>query len=401
LRELPDIPLSDVPDAYAHLAAQGWDTVQEALALKPSPLFIDILEVGQRQAREARDDLEGVSLIQLGDHTFKSHATGARGGFRWRIADDDVLLMIASPKREWTISARYLSAGLWEHGLSALRERIFRALRPYTSQASDDCVRVSRADWCFDFYSPTFSREFDPGIARNVVCHSSAKAEECGSYDLWARNGRGETLTIGSKTGLQVQLYDKTKEITDASGKTWLYPVWRAGLGFDPWCDGGNADNAGNGNRPRDMWRLECRFSGEYLKDRNVRRPHELVEGRDRLISEALFSRRLTVPQAGDSNRRRWPLHPIFTMAWHARGAEDMLPLGRKVTGRRDALKDRAEKQIRGAIRSATILEFGSYDDLKAKALASRAALFVTADPQHDRKAAAAMDRYSDVEDAR
>lgn len=373
------------------LAAQGWDTVQEALALKPSPLFIDLLEVAKKQACEASDDLEGVSLLKLGDYTFKSHATGARGGFRWRIADDDVLLMIGSPKREWTISVRYLSAGLWEHGVSALRQRVFEVLRPYTTQVSDDCIRVSRADWCFDFYSPQFSREFRPGIAENVVCHSSAKAQECGAYDLWARGGRGETLTIGSKTGLQVQLYDKTREINEASGKTWLWSVWRHNLGFDPWTDG----------KPRDMWRLECRFSGEYLKDRNIRRPHELVGSVEQLIAEALFARRLTVPQGGDSNRRRWPLHPLFTMAWHERGAGEMLPLGRKVTGRREALKDRAEKQIAGAIRSATVLEFGSYDDLKAKALAVRAQRHITDDPQHQRKSAAAMDRYSDVEDAR
>jgi hypothetical protein len=68
-----------------------------------------------------QDDLEGVALLQLGDHIFKAHATGARGGFRWRISDDDVLIMIGSPKRDWTISVRYLSAGLWERGLEALR----------------------------------------------------------------------------------------------------------------------------------------------------------------------------------------------------------------------------------------------------------------------------------------
>lgn len=383
--------MSDVPEGYAQLAAQGWDTVQEALALTPSPRFIDLLEVAKRQACEASDDLEGVSLISLGDYVLKSHATGARGGFRWRIADDDMMLMIGSPKREWTISLRYLSAGLWEHGWAALRARAFEVLRPYTAQASEDCIRVSRADWCFDFYSPAFSAEFDPGISRNVVCHSSAKAEECGSYDLWARNGRGETLTIGSKTGLQVQLYDKTREIDEASGKTWLYPVWRAGLGIDPWgCE-----------KPNHMWRLECRFSGEYLKDRDIRRPHELMAARDHLLAEALFSRRLTVPHATDTNRRRWPLHPLFTMAWQARGATEMLPLGRKVTGRREALKDRAEKQIAGAIRSATILEFGAYQDDKARLLAARAHRMIEADQQHQRKSTAAMDRYSDVEDAR
>jgi hypothetical protein len=263
----------------------------------------------------------------------------------------------------------------------------------YTAQLQDDCIRVSRADWCFDFYSPAFSAAFRPGIAGNVVCHSSAKAQECGSYDLWSSNGRGETLTIGSKSGLQVQLYDKTKEIDEASGKTWLYAVWRHNLGFDPW-PGGEC-------RPRDMWRLECRFSGAHLKERNVRRPHELHAHIAQLVAEAIYSRRLTVPQENDCNRRRWPLHPIFALAWQARGAGEMLPLGRKVTGRREALGDRAEKQIAGAIRSATVLQFGAYTDDKARLLSQRAHGMITSDPQHQKKSAAAMDRYSDVEDAR
>jgi hypothetical protein len=52
------------------------------------------------------------------------------------------------------------------------------ALRPYTTQNDPDFLRVTRADWCFDFYSPALKAELHPGAVANVVCHSSAKKFE-------------------------------------------------------------------------------------------------------------------------------------------------------------------------------------------------------------------------------
>jgi hypothetical protein len=306
MRTFPDIALSPCPDTYARYLVQGYDTVQEAFWLVPSDAFVALLERSQAAARDLADNLEATVDIALGGHNFKMHATGAKGGFRWRLSDDDMILFVGSPKRDWTISCRYLSAGLWEHGLGALRERAFEALRPSTTQPDPDCVRVSRADWCFDFFSPAFTAEFTPGLASNVVCHSSAKAMERGSYDIWSRGGQGETLTIGSKAGLQNQLYNKTLEIDEASGKTWLYALWLDALDGE-WIFGDSV-------KPHDVWRLECRMSSDFLKERNVRRPHELEQNLAALVAEAIYTRRLATPTS-DSHRQRWPMHPLFSEA--------------------------------------------------------------------------------------
>ena len=388
MRALPDVPLSDCPGSYARLLCEGYDSLQEAFALTPTTEFVDMLDASQRAARELQDNLEGTVELQLGGECFKAHATGAKGGFRWRLANDDFQLLIGSPKRDWTVTCRYLSGGLWEHGPHELRARAFEALRPYTTQPDPDAVRVSRADWCFDFYSPALTRELHPGSVANVVAHSSVKKFEFGTVSV---GDKSQTVTIGSKSGLQLQLYDKTREIDEASGKEWFYPIWVAGLdGEWPWTD-----------KPRDVWRLEVRMSGDFLKERNVRRPHEFENNLPELLTEALFTRRMTVPKGSDDNRWRWPMHPIWSEAYRVRGTAQLLPIGRRVTGRRDALRERGIAQIAGGLRSLSVLDGGDYSDEKVVSLMKRARTRIEADPAHHKKVEAARVRYSDVEEAK
>lgn len=399
MRSLPDVALSPCPPEVARFAVQGWDSVQEAIRDVPTPAFCDLLKATQEAARDAQDDLEGVVSFELMGYRFNAHATGARGGFKWRISNDDVMVMIGSREREWTITVRYLSAGLWEHGLEALRARTLDTLAPYVTRQTDDRIRVTRADWCFDFYAPAVLNSFTPDLVRGMVCHSSTKAQAAGStfaavandkYAAWSRGPKVETLTIGSKSALQVQLYDKSLEIDEASGKTWLYEVWERALGDAPWRNA----------RPSGICRLECRFAGEFLKMRNVRRPDELVAALPALIAEALFTRRLTIPQ-GIKHRERWPLHPIWSEAYRQTGAPAMLPIGYKVTGRRDELRKRALKQLAGSLRSLGVLDKGGYNSEQVLKLAHEAFDLIERDPEHTRKVYAAIDRYRDVDEAR
>lgn len=413
LREIPQVTLTPCPPAYAMLCAEGWDTVQEAISHKLAHGFDKLLGAAKAAAVDVRDDLSGTVPLQLGPEEFQMHATGAKGGFRYRLSNADYLLMIGSPEREWTISVRYLSAGLWAHGVDELRARVFRALEPYTEQRSLDCVRVSRADWAFDFWSPSLRAEFRPGMYGNIVAHGAVKSTEkmtdvlrcrcCGSNDIerlvskskelneeWQRAGQGETLTTGAKDALQLQLYDKTREITDVSGKEWLYDLWIARLGFDPWA----------GEKPRDVFRLELRWASDYLKERNLRRPFEVTAALAPLIIESVVKRRLTVP-TGDSNRSRWPLHPIWSEAMRIAGARYMVPIGRRVTGARAALVSRARSQIAGAIRSAVVLKNETFDMQMVDDLWTEVLSVLSADPEHEKKVDAALDRYSTVDAAR
>lgn len=389
-------PTVKCSEHYARLVGQGWDTVQEAFALKPLPKFIDQLAAWKQQAEDIGDSLEGTVSIELNGIPFRVAAVGAKGGFKYRLESDDVIIFIGSPKRDWTISVRYLSAGLWEHGLAELRRRVFAALKDHCKQRDDDFIRTSRADYCFDLFSPQFSSEYNQAISGNVVCHSSTKKHDhlTQQFDIdsWTCGQKGETLTIGKKTGLQVQLYNKAKEITDISGKTWMTDIWVSNMdGEWPWPT----------DKITDVYRLEVRFSGDFLKDRNVRRPGEVNEHLAELITEALCNRRLTVPKDNDSrNRQRWPMHPIWERCLREFDSSKVLPIGRQVTGKRDALFNRAVLQMAGALRSATVLKFSDYSDGKVRdEVVTRALTRIEEDPEHAKKILAAQSRYSTVDE--
>lgn len=383
-------------DEYARLCGQGWDTVQEAFALTPTPAFMEKLAGWKSEAEAIGNSLEGTVTAELNGIPFNVAAVGAKGGFKYRLENDDIIIFIGSPKRDWTISVRYLSAGLWEHGLAELRRRVFVALKDHCKQHDDDVLRTSRADWCFDLYSPQFSASYDQAISGNVVCHSSTKKSDhlaqLPNIDGWTCGLKGETLTIGKKSGLQVQLYNKAQEITDISGKSWMYDYWISNLdGEWIWPT----------NKITDVWRLEVRFSGDFLKDRNIRRPSEVDEHLPKLITEALCNRRLTVPKDNDfTKRERWPMHPLWERCIREFDSSNILPLGRQVTGKRDALFDQALLQSAGTLRSATVLRFGDYSETKAKEVFSRYFDLIEKDTEHSKKIQAAQSRYSTVDEA-
>ena len=126
MRSLPEIILSECAPNYARLAAQGWDSWQDAFNLVPEPEFIDLLEKAQKRAKDESLG-NGFTMIELAGERFVVSPNGGRGGFRWRLDNDDFIVLVGSPKRDWTISIRYTSAALWEHGIGALRDRVFQS----------------------------------------------------------------------------------------------------------------------------------------------------------------------------------------------------------------------------------------------------------------------------------
>ncbi|MDE2106064.1 MAG: hypothetical protein KGL39_53065 [Patescibacteria group bacterium] len=361
--------------------------MQEAFDLAMSPALVEKLEETKEKAAKADKRRTGLAPLGLGDEAYHVRATGTKG-YRWLLECDDYLILFANPDTDWPVSVRYTAAGLWEHGVEALRTRALRSLGAYTTPNTPDHMRVTRADYCYDFHSPAFTDEMrEMDFRRAVICHSSAKITTRGeTFSTWGRPGRTETGTIGSKSALQVEVYDKSLEITEASGKTWFYELWARG------ADGELFDS--------DVHRVEIRMAGDFLKERNVRRSHELMALRPQLITEAMYTRRLTDPSAGDSNRRRWPLHPLWSEVVRQCDAPDMVPLGRRVTGRRDALVEKAVAQIAGTILSTSVLAFGEFDEAKMRELLGPVWNRITHDPDYAKKVAQLQLRYEDVEEA-
>lgn len=382
-RKPPDLKKTPLPDGHRFLCSY-FDSIQEAFAYVPHEPIVEQLEEARHKAQEAAPDGSGLWGIDWGSEHLQVRATGASGGFKWVLGNDDFLLLVKSRNCEWGVSVRYLSAGLWEHGYEALRERVNDILETYFERKAEDAVRLSRLDVACDFYLPGFT--LHPGISEFALLPSRCKVGTIGS------DGTLQTLTFGTKSSLEVQLYDKSREIREASGKEWFYKLWeREGLPVGV---------------KSDIWRLEIRFAGDWLKERDIRTFQQYAATGGKLVSEALITRRLCVPN-GDSNRARLPLHPIWSSAWeHAAHAwPEYVPLGRHVTGRREKLIQQAMKQIAGSMRTLQVLHDKNcapvLDDYLVQKIAWDAYEIAAESKKTPEKIAQIKERYKFVEEPR
>lgn len=404
VRNLPDVSLTKVKPGYCRQLAKGWDYWQEAYDLKPTEQMVEGLADAKARALQLSEAKDSKIPFTIGGEPVMCHAYGG-GGQPYQLSTDDFLIFIGSGslKKDWQVSVRYLSAGLWEHGLKALQETIRRLLwmsdeffgnktdTAYSElQGHQSGVKVTRADYCFDFHCPTFAEEFRPRLAEYVVGHSSIKSQV--HYDVWANSAHGETLNIGNIKGVQVAIYNKAKEITEISGKKWMYDLWMQGTQGE-WLWGDDI--------PTNVWRLEVRMSAKFLKSRNVRDCGMLLQERNILLREALYTRRLTRRNRKDKDRSRWPIHPIWSQAILNLKGDGMMPLGFMVSGTRDLLVERQQKQILGALRSLSILNQGKFDRGYLETFLLNAVDEIEEDPDHEDKIKAARFRYQNVDEAK
>lgn len=385
-RFIPSIQTDTTP-GYASLIGHNFDTVQESFNVSMPDALIERLDRAKAQAGESEMPVP----ITFGGEVFQVWV-GASQGKKYVIENDDFQIHFGSQKQNWPVSIRYLSAGLWEHGFDAVKKRALACLlsecRPVcTPQDSPEVwQRVSRIDYAFDFYSHAFTGEMFDGLARRkVLAPSGVKIGVIGT------SLRDETLQIGySRPGLTIQIYDKGKEITDMSGKTWMYEVWQREGYFPPHDEHG-----------KHCWRVEIRFGKDYIKNRGILTFEQFYDRLHEMLAEAIFSRRMVTPSDTDGHRERWPLHPLWAALYDASGrAGSYVPIGRQITLRRDAMRDCLEKQIIGTMRAVATLG-GEYDGRMKDHIGESCIDAVEQDKKHAFKVAKARERYRFIEDAR
>ncbi len=178
------------------------------------------------------------------------------------------------------IHVQFKSRGLWQVGpRAALRE-----LQDILVSAGLRLIRpasVSRVDWCFDFAlgRVDFTEEHFLSKARKDVKHRGG--------------GEPETFTFG-RGDLVVRVYDKVKEIIEQSGKVWLHDLW---------------------GQKEGVWRIEVQARRAFLKQHGIRTPEDLFEHQGFVARWVLEKHTTLRVPSGDSNRSRWPRHPLWKAA--------------------------------------------------------------------------------------
>ena len=357
MRSSPTVKKS-IRDYDCTFLASGYDTLEESAS-------VYILEETWKRLEEAKaaaaenntGSNQAYTTVFCGmEFQIKPHG-GA--GVSFLLSNQLFTVAIRPAKVPFNISVTYRARTLWQYGPDEARRMIWGALlselkqRPVENEhgemVHDNWRRVSRADFCFDIRSPELTQEMGADMVDRIVCHSSSKArwdfkaEDLEGYAMGTSN-RIQTLTIGKKGSLQVQIYDKSAEITEKSQKTWMYKIW---------SDTGEVSDVSN------VWRVELRFGREYLAARNIDTFEDFEFHRERLLSEALKTRRLT-DKTMDSNKRRWPLHPVWNMALEKAGnALEMVDLGRHREPAADAIIEKIIQDMAAALRRNNVLEVG------------------------------------------
>lgn len=381
-KSIPNVKFAEIPQGYAKFLACGYDSIQESFDVSVTTDWAEKLFALRYEAEASACPIS----FNVGDD-LQMQPIGA-SGFKYRIENDDFQLLIRDPagkQKDWQITVRYLSAGLWEYGYTKLKDRVIRILNILCfAPNSDDWQRVTRCDFCFDFYSEQFSAEMTPEICTGIIGTNKTKQQingqtsfelETVDYNAWLKAGIIETITIGNKGSLQVSVYDKTKEIKEASGKTWFYKIWGQ-------------------EYKSNVYRLEIRMAKEWLRNRNINTMEQIENYRAELINEALIRRRLAVV-GEDTNKTRWKIHPLWAMAYEINGkCCEIMTIGHQVTTKKDELKEMLVKQVAGCVRSIVVLQANKWDEAIYVAAMKEISEQLFNDPQKNKKLNNVIERY-------
>lgn len=367
-RQAPKVPLSPRTEGYGEVLASGFDTVEETFDLELEPNILTRLESAKAKAQDRGDD--EIEPIRIGVENFQVQPYGGPGGVKYILRSEDFLLRIRTG-RDWPVSVRYLSGAIWRDGIDHLRGRIHQIMQIMgggIDAESGEIVKaiklrdaLKRIDWAIDIYAPEFTEEMSWQMMAGVVCHSSSKVFPVGT------SARLETITIGSKKSMQVQVYDKGKEITEVSGKSWMTTLWRRNENY-------RINIYRDDKRPEHVWRIETRFAKEYLRDRGIARFEDVRDRLDQMVIEALFTHRLAdLAGAGaKAQARDLPLHPLWSLAVELTDCREMPELGRVFTEKREVLQLMMLNQASGCLRALSVLEKNNFEPVDAASLAGR-----------------------------
>jgi hypothetical protein len=177
-----------------------------------------------------------------------------------------------------SFSVKFRSQPLWQHGVLAFHQRFLSwaeavglfAIQPET---------LSRVDFTFDYLLPEIDFDEDSMV-------SLSKKD-----NKYRDDGRINGLVYG-KSDVVLRVYDKVLEIAEQSGKVWLFQLW--------------------GGINQHVWRIEWQTRQAPLRRFGIRTVDHLLSLQGDLLRYLATEHDTLRIKTGDSNRSRWPLHPLW-----------------------------------------------------------------------------------------
>ena len=282
----------------------GFDGIDLALKTIVPIELVEFLEEGKATAQELMTDVWGT----FAGLDIQSGQSGKRGGyaFTFRAYEFGATWFAKKPRASdpWGLYVSIGSRELALNGLDRTRQKLNALLIQLGFQLPHDGVSINRVDFAVDVLAPGFV--LDPDA---FVFHSRANRKAIAEFETEEMNGhsgRTTSVTIGKMPGRQVIVYDKREEAMKRRKYEWPL-IWNANLqaaGLGPI----NLSNRALSQ----VWRVELRLGKEALRNRkDIRGWGSLHEHLQAEMDQLAQDVTLTVPST-DSNRSRWPLHPLW-----------------------------------------------------------------------------------------
>ena len=301
-----------------HIVHCGFDTLALSIEANISQELFALLDAEREKAEEARAPVP----FTYGGADFDLLPYGGNG-YRFILKGGplDVTWFIKKPNARdgWGIRVSVGSTFLATQGLGHARAYIDKTLTRLGVRYGPQQISIARADFCVDILAPDF--ELQP---ENFVIHSHTnRADHLAADDTRSngKSGRYTSVTVGKMPGRQVIVYDKRREVIDRQKPLW-WDIWDANLARDdlPALDPTDATSSR-------VWRVEIRAGKDLLKDRwQIRTWDHLDSMFGDVVAEAVKKIRYCDPDRQDSNRARWPNHPLWDLAASV-ATEDLLEM--------------------------------------------------------------------------
>ncbi|PJE27369.1 hypothetical protein SAMN06297129_0704 [Pseudooceanicola antarcticus] len=289
------------------LVHAGFDKLDLSVMANVSPALFAALEAARDEAEDKRTDVP----FSYGGTDFDILPHGGNGyRFILRMGAADAHWFIKKPnaKDPWGIRISVGSTMLATQGLSVVRDHLDKTLARLGILYEPHQISIARADFCVDILAPGF--ELSP--ERFVIHSHTNRADYHAEPEDKRSNGKSglyTSVTVGKSPGRQVIIYDKRREVIERKKPIW-WDIWNANRmrqdmpQLDP------------EDRSLDLYRIEVRAGKDLLKDRWQIRTWEQFDAQfGDVVAEAFDKIRYCEPDPADSNRARWPLHPIWALA--------------------------------------------------------------------------------------
>lgn len=255
----------------------GFDTIECAYYLTRLDGCTFDFEVLAAQKEElTRSKIKSPRPIQLGSEDFLLASHGTSSGYPFLIANEAFIIQFGEFNRP-NFFVKFRSIALWHHSALALHERFLEWVASI-GMILYQPERLSRVDFAFDYQLPEIDFDEDSFI--------SQADKDC----QYRNNGKLQSLKFGTDQ-VVLRVYNKCDEINEKSHKTWLFDLW----GTD-----------------QDVWRIEWQVRKNMMRQLGISSFESLAERQGDLLRLLVKDHTTLRTKTNDTNRSRWPLHPLW-----------------------------------------------------------------------------------------